>query len=51
MTEEKNINASAEKGKEKDKFADEVLTENELDNVTGGTVEAYEDIELLTTGK
>lgn len=33
MTKEKNINVTAEQ----DKFADEVLTENELDNVAGGT--------------
>ena len=33
MTKEKNINASAEQ----DKFADERLTDDELENVAGGT--------------
>ena len=33
MTKEKNINTSAAK----DKFADELLTDDELDNVAGGT--------------
>ena len=33
MTKEKNINANAVK----DKFADELLTDDELDNVAGGT--------------
>ena len=33
MTEEKNINASAEQ----DKFADERLTDKELENAAGGT--------------
>lgn len=32
MTEEKNINATTEQ----DKFADEVLTDDELENVAGG---------------
>ena len=43
MTKEKNIDASAEK----DKFADELLSNKELDSVAGGTTarmydEAYE---------
>lgn len=33
MTKEKNINATAEQ----DKFADEILSDDEFDNVAGGT--------------
>lgn len=48
MTKEEKINASAEK----DKFADEALTEDKLDNVAGGT-EELEETEYLsfTVGK
>ena len=54
MTEEKNIDASAEQ----DKFADERLTDYELDNVAGGvggkmyeTFGRNDEVPYGTTGK
>ena len=53
MTKEKNIDASAEKYK----FADEILSDDELDNVAGGTYgKIYDDRSpfdsgIRTTGK
>ena len=43
MTKEKNINATAEK----DKFADELLSDDELENVAGGTTGRMHEIDPL----
>ncbi|MBQ6297067.1 MAG: hypothetical protein IJK81_05165 [Selenomonadaceae bacterium] len=54
MTEEKNINASAEQNK----FADEILIDKEIENVAGGfsgkfrSTDNFDDAtKNLTTGK
>ncbi len=37
MTEEKNINAGKQPDKSQEKFADEHLSDDELDKIAGGT--------------
>ena len=44
MTEEKNIDAGKQPDKSQEKFTDEHLSENELDNVAGGVCgKAFDD--------
>ena len=47
MTEEKNINASKQTDKSQEKFADERLSNDELDNVAGGTGGNATDVEFV----
>ena len=47
MTKEKNINASKQTDKSQEKFADERLSNDELDNVAGGTGGNATDVEFV----